>query len=508
MSSFLHHKTTEHMTKPKVLLRFDVEDYITTKSNHALEKVLEILDDLKITATFVLVGEKIRMLLKENNPVIFDFLQRHALGYHSNLHSFHPLANEYLQHKDWQSGIKEFLRREEPGYQLFIENFGRPPICYTQPGGDWVPQIYPALQQWKIPCFFSEDKNSWVTFVGQPFLVNGVLTLANKPTISDLVNLASSPGELEKAKNQFQTDYQETIKNGGDGLLFLACHPGRLVINGKKTWDELNFAQGKNTNPKDWSSPPLKSDADYQADLAALREFLIFLQDNYQFDWITTDNLVKNYQQKITQKMEKRKTPTQKPMSTDHHNQITREEIRTIAKNFTQEISYYILENAILSPIQGISVLCQFLLTKQQEGYLADSISIPDEIFLPEELPNTKTNSNIQKLAWLELIDGAKQILVQIKQEATFPAKVNISEDIWLELEQFSAGLATAVVQIIESESQPEMIKLSPTYLKTKDNVKKIDQINWNWPIFRDKFQNAEALNFTELLSWTIKPIK
>lgn len=496
------------MVKPKVLLRFDVEDYITTKSNNALSAVLEILDHLKIKATFVLVGEKIRMLLKDNHPEILDSLRRHALGYHSNLHSFHPLANEYLQHKDWEVGIKDFLAREEQGYHLFVDTFGHPPICYTQPGGDWVPHIYPALHRWKIPCLFSEEKNSWLTFLGQPFLVDGILTLANKPTISDLVNLASLPGELEKTKKQFQKDYQQIRQNGGDGLLFLACHPGRLVTTGKQTWDQLNFAKGKNTARKDWTSPPLKSDSDYQADLDTLKEFLVFLKESFQLDWITAEDLVKTYQQKITPKAERLKTLTQKPFTLDNEKKVTREEVEKIANNFSQEINYSILKDGILSPIQGISVLCQFLLTKDQESYLANSISFPDEIFFPEQISQAKINQNIQKLSWLELIRGAEQVLTQIQQNGTFPLKVNVSKDLWLGLEQFSAGLAKAITQIIEGADRPQMIKLPKSYLKTKDNVKKIDQINWSWTIFKEKFQNAEILNYAKLLSWTIKPVK
>ena len=132
------------MTKPKVLLRFDVEDYITPMSNDALQAVLEILHELEIKATFVLVGEKVRMLLSSGATTILDLLQNHALGYHSYLHSFHPLANEYLQNKDWQDGINEFLGVEEPGHRLFVETFDQPPICYTQPGADWVPQAFIA----------------------------------------------------------------------------------------------------------------------------------------------------------------------------------------------------------------------------------------------------------------------------------------------------------------------------------------------------------------------------
>lgn len=496
------------MTKPKVLLRFDIEDYITTKTNEALQAVLEILDEVEIQATFVLVGEKIRMLLNNGATTIIDLLQKHALGYHSYLHSFHPLANEYLQNKDWQSGINDFLGKEELGHRLFVETFDQPPICYTQPGADWVPQTYIALQQWEIPFFFTEEKNSLLTFAQQPFLVNGILTLANKPTINDLVNLGSSPGEQEKARNQFQTDYQQIIQNESIGLLVLTCHPGRFVTIGQETWDQLNFANGENRDRQNWSSPPLKSETDYQADLQAFKEFLLFLQDTYEFDWITAQDLVNIYQNRIIHKDRVVDTLTQKPYNFDNKKIVNFNEIKAIAKNFIHEISYFSLKNVILSPIQAVSVLCQFILIKHKEGYLASSISIPNEIFFPGKISTAKVDPNIKQLSWLELVRGAEQIITQIQNDASFPLKIKVGLDLWLELEQFTAGIAQAVSQIIDEQKQPKMIALSETYLKTKDNVKKINEVNWNWTIFRNGFQNVEILNYAELLGWTIKPLK
>ncbi|MCG8638324.1 MAG: hypothetical protein MI862_01245, partial [Desulfobacterales bacterium] len=228
----------------------------------------------------------------------------------------------------------------------------------------------------------------------------------------------------------------------------------------------------------------------------AFKKFMLYLQDRYDFDWITAQELVDIHQNRIIHKDRVVDTLTQKPFTNNTKKEVPQKNIKEIADNFIHEINSYSLGNIVLSPIQAVSILCQFVLIKHKEGYLANSISIPNEIFIPEKISLAKVNPHLKQLSWLELVRGAKQIISQIQDDASFPLKVKINETHWLELEQFSAGIAQAVSQIIDGQGQPTMIQLPETYLKTKDNVKTIDEVNWDWVIFRDKFQNPEILSY------------
>ncbi|MCK4260441.1 MAG: hypothetical protein KAX49_15805 [Halanaerobiales bacterium] len=498
------------MSKPKILLRFDTKDYITPESNVVLDALLNILEELNIKATFIVVGEKIKMLIDHGETAIIEKLQHHALGYHSYTHSLHPVAQEYLQNVNWETGIEKFLKTEETGHKIFVETFDQPPICYTQPGADWVPHAYIALQQWEIPLFFTEEKNSLLNLTAQhqkqqPFLVNGILTLACNPTISDLTNLSSST--LNSAKYKFEWDYQTASQSMGLGLIPIICHPERLITSGDQPWDMLNYANGKNKPRQEWQIPPLKSKHIYEEDLNAFKQFLIYLKENYELDWITAQDLVDIYQNRIIHKDRVIDTLTQGTCSIDQTNTLEFSSILNIATHFRKEISFYGMGNIWLSPIQVASILCQTLLIRAQEGYFPSSVPIPTEIFFPERIPEVTVTKNLDRIGWSELVQGSKKILHLIKTKTTFPPKIKVGVNIWIELETFIGGVAQAIVTMASDHLPQDRILLPNTKLQTKDYVKKIDQANWSWPIFSYGFQNCELLNYTELLSWTLKPI-
>lgn len=494
------------MAKPKVLLRFDTEDYITPESNQALHDLLDLLQELHIQATFCMVGRKVEYLVDAKETATLDKLQHHALGYHSYLHSFHPLASEYLQGVGWWDGFQELLKVEDPGHEAFVEIFDQPPVCYTQPGADWVPHTYMALQQWEVGFFFTDGKYSLIDYQQQPFLINGILTLAKIPTIANLTSLATSPGALDTAKCQFGQDYRQARQNtNGLEFLLLVDHPGRLITQGKP-WDVLNFS-GENIPRDQWQTPAVKSPEDYQRDLRALRDFLLYLMQNYDFDWITAQDCVDIYQNRIIHKDRVVDLVAQSTTTSDPKQAVDLATIQEIAKAFTQEISFYRLDDQWLSPIQAASILCQALVIRAREGYFPKSVPIPHEIFFPEQIHPVTLSRDLDRLGWAELVQGAEEIITQIKQDATFPLRIKVGSDLWVELEAFMSGVAQAIVSMTVDHIAQDRVLLPKSRLQTRDYVKKSDQVEWSWPIFKSGFRNDELLQYTEYLTWTMKPI-
>ena len=471
------------MSGLKVLLRFDTEDYITVESNQAVSDILDILDQLSIRATFVLVGEKIKLI--NNNPDIIDKLQKHALGYHSYRHSYHPLANEYLINKGWNQGIDEFMEKEEDGYHLFVNTFQKNPICFTQPGADWIPHAYPALQQWQIPFFFSENKHSLINIEEEPFFINEILSFAKEVTISDLTSL-SNKGLWEDAKTKFDKGYQQAISKG-DKFIVIACHPGRMITTGQP-WDIYNFGGGQNKAHQEWLKAPLKDKIDYQQDLMAFKEFLIHLKENYNIDWITAEEFLRLHEK------------------ANSNQQIDKGTIQELAQKFTAEISFYQANDYWLSPIQAGIVLARFILTNVDEGYYPAAVKAPGPVYFPDKINDQKIDPALDRIGWTELVTGAKYLIDRFNKYNSFPLKIKVSPNLWINTEQLIGGLAQAIVSMTVDNIPQDRILLPGTYLKTRDYVKKIDQIQWDWPIFEKGFQNQEIVDYTKLLSWTLRP--
>ncbi|MDH5406705.1 MAG: hypothetical protein OEX80_09210, partial [Candidatus Aminicenantes bacterium] len=110
--------------KVYVVLWFDYEDYVQPRSDDAALRIVSLLSDYGIRATFKIVGKKLEDLLHAGRKDIIDALARHSVGYHSYDHSVHPTIAEYLKRMGWSSGGAEFERRESGGVKLIQEVFG------------------------------------------------------------------------------------------------------------------------------------------------------------------------------------------------------------------------------------------------------------------------------------------------------------------------------------------------------------------------------------------------
>lgn len=84
------------MKQIKVLLWFDVEDYLTAESDDAFYDILGILDEFGVRATLKFCTKKLELLQKKGRTDILEKLKRHELCFHTTEHSVHPLPTEYL----------------------------------------------------------------------------------------------------------------------------------------------------------------------------------------------------------------------------------------------------------------------------------------------------------------------------------------------------------------------------------------------------------------------------
>ena len=229
----------------KVALWFDTSDFINPESEEALAYVLDMLEDLGIRASFKLVGEKVRVLKRNGRDDLLKRLALHDLGYHTDLHSFHPTVTEFCEPLSFSEGAAEFEKREIPGLADVRDILGRRLNGCGQPGEAWAPDVCPALLKQGVDVCL--DTHDILRLDGQPFYYGGMLNLNS---ITRIVRCEyDRENGLQDAIREFdklaETEYplgnrEETVK-----LFSVFYHPCEFV-NQDHFWDLDNCPAGEN----------------------------------------------------------------------------------------------------------------------------------------------------------------------------------------------------------------------------------------------------------------------
>ena len=82
----------------KILLWFDVEDYLTPESDDALLELLSMLEESGVKATLKFCTRKMELLHTRGRMDILKKLANHEFSFHTTNHSIHPLPSEYLDY--------------------------------------------------------------------------------------------------------------------------------------------------------------------------------------------------------------------------------------------------------------------------------------------------------------------------------------------------------------------------------------------------------------------------
>ncbi len=173
----------------KLLLTFDIEDFINTNAIYALRTVLELLEKHKLKGLFFITGHMAEKLT--NFPDILDLLMNHKIGFHSSAHSVRPIIPEYTDVKNYRQAYSVSLEREtahinpltgkvegEGGIYFLRDLFSPKKIeAYRAPGNCWTPPHLEALVDLGIKFDFSSNiitstpvNYRRVTFFPYPFI--------------------------------------------------------------------------------------------------------------------------------------------------------------------------------------------------------------------------------------------------------------------------------------------------------------------------------------------------
>ena len=156
----------------KLVLTFDVEDFINSNEITAIYSVLEILAKYDFKALFFITGHVAEKLA--NYPALLDLLETHEIGFHSSGHSVRPTIPEYTDVEDYKQAYVISLKREtahinpltgEPegrgGIYSLKDLFNSKKIeAFRAPGMSWTPPNLEALNHLGIKFDFSSNITS------------------------------------------------------------------------------------------------------------------------------------------------------------------------------------------------------------------------------------------------------------------------------------------------------------------------------------------------------------
>jgi len=469
--------------QPRVFVSFwfDTEDYILPASDDAAKRLAEIFTEQGVRATFKVVGEKARVLKQRGRYDVIRALSRHEIGFHTNFHSVHPTPAEYERFLGWESGVREFLRREGPGERDVRRIFGVVPVCYGQPGSSWAPQSYPALRTWGITLYLDETPH--VGLSGKPFWYCGVLNALNLRGHVTRAELGSEE-ELKAGCRRFDETLAKTRAEGG-GLISIYYHPCEWVH--LRFWDAVNFARGANPPRAEWKVPPRRPPAETEKRFALFARYLSYVRSRPGVELVTAREISALY--------------------ADHTylRPFTRAEIGKIARMFARgEITFCTFGDRSTSAAESLFLLIDAVASFARNGKLPGELKARYFDGPAEPASDTIREGSFSWPAWVEACRdymSAAAALGRMPPAAWVGGKAVAAED-------FAATLGFMVEALLKTGSKVTAARIPVVKgkLKAARYVAEDSHKLWGWVIFPPGFSAPKMMALAKLGAWTLKP--
>ncbi|MHB8655656.1 MAG: polysaccharide deacetylase family protein [Terriglobia bacterium] len=462
-----------------VVLWFDTEDYILPQSDDAAKRIAVFLTQQGIHATFKVVGEKARTLERRGRTDVIRALAQHEIGYHSNLHSQHPTVAEYEAPLDWEGGIREFDRRERPGYNDLRRIFGKAPTCYGQPGDSWSPQAFAALKSWGVKVYL--DEGAQVGLNGKPFWYGGLLNIFNTvegPTLrpnDDWSNLA-------EAKAHFQDYYSRMTSEGFGGIISIYFHPCEFIH--REFWDGVNFAHGANPPRDQWKLPPMKTPEKSENTFKYLEDLVVFMKSFPRVQFVTASGAYNLF----------RDGAQQRP--------FRKEELGDIARQVGPEVSFQVRNHFNLSASEVLLLLNQFV-----------AGTVRKNRFEPVRLVGSPYGPSLPPLEFARQINVPwSQFARTVLDVQDFLDKNNqVPSAVWfgstaVPPESYLVALARVTATLAAHLAPPQSVTVGPAHLAVEKYVADDSVQLWDWPIFPLGFHAPNLMALAKRQAWTVRP--
>lgn len=451
----------------KIMLWYDVEDYITPQADDALLSLIDMMDKMGVISSLKFVGDKARAIRDRGRFDIIRKLSGHEICYHTDNHSRHPTVSEYLAGYGFADGAKEFERREARGFWDTADITGQFPASYGQPGASWAPQVYPALRKWGVPTYL--DSHDIIDLNDMPFWYGGVLNITKLYSTMRLDLIEDEEKALSEAKAAFDK-LCETKKSGEEKTKFISIYYHPCEFSGTKFWDGINF-MGKNTPACDWKLSPLHPPGKMEELVGRLGKFIGYTLKRDNVEYITSSRTVGC-------------------------------ELRPNAKTSAEDIRDFAgrAENGKVNYAKlGGRWYCASEILSLMERYLSKRHLTANLSYGPEKHEKSKIGG---KLKVRELTHAAREQYSLVFGYRQLPDLYKTSAGLLNPPDMFCA-LSAAIAQNLNEDDELEVTRgagLAPAAL-----VK--DKTDWggDW-IFPERLDASNLVNMAKLQTWTIRP--
>ncbi|OYT30999.1 MAG: hypothetical protein B6U94_04680 [Thermofilum sp. ex4484_79] len=456
-----------------VIFQLDTEDFITPETDEVSLHLTLIFNKYGVKGSFAIVGEKARVLVKRKRWDIIEALKTQDIAYQSNYHSVHPIIGEYLKDKDLEEGVQEVIKRESPGLKDLEKIFGMKPSAFVQPGGAWAPQVPYAMRKLGIRVYADG------IFEFQPVWFCNVISVRHN--VSFRGREAGSREHLEWLKSEFEKRYEELRDTGG--FIIVVLHP--CILRTWMFWDTVNFENGK--SPEKLFPAPLFSDEEYQRKIEEFDEFVKYVVNHPNVRVITFRELPELIEE----------TPDTIPIRL----------VSELAKKVLNSLSYYNIENIMLSAAEAFGVLVATLAHYYTEKKLPSEVRVRSLLGPIKSPPHVRTKITVSTGSILEACYDLNKSLDSTEY---LPSSIKI-EDKEIGPGTFMKVLATLIALLDEKKEIPDTVQVNPwkeiPEIPGVDLSERVER-QWKWIIYPRNFRSQKILEYTLLQTWTWKPTK
>ena len=475
-----------------LVLWFDTEDYVLPQTNDVVKRLATFLTQQGIRASFRVVGEKARMLEREGRRDVIEALDRHEIGFHSNVHSQKPLIDEYEEPLNWEAGVEEFNRRERPGFADVRRIFGQFPTNYCQPGATWAPQAYGALDQWGVKVYLCSGRD--IGLDGKPFWYGRLLNIYDVPETSALrPNIDNSPESvnkpdtdwtnLDQVKANFQEIYSRMSSQPEGGVVSFMFHPYEFIT--KVDWDIINFAHGDNPPRSQWKLPPLRNPEVSARAFHFFEKFITYTKSFPNVEYVTPSQVLMLFADAAQQ------------------HSFPSQEISRIAAGVGPDVSFQVYDDYGLAPSEVLAVLNKSAM-QSLGGRGSDPVMLDGTPYGPDA--HAVALDHPVEIRWSQFSRTMHDV------EGFLEGNRRVPNVVWfgsqgIPPESYLVALA-AVVKALQAGGSPAdpVVVGSARLATTKYAVQ--DSSAWQWIIAPDHVQRPNLIEIAKLQTWTLKPAK
>ncbi len=459
-----------------VSLLFNVDDLCWPGSDDAALAVADHLSRRDIRATFMIVGERSRLLAERGRRDVIAALRRHDIGLHTAFHAVHPTLTEYLADQPWPEGVLAAYDEEGAALGKLEHIFGVKAGSWGQAGGAWAPQVNAALYRLNLPAVVYAPTRTQA--IADLHWYAGALVFPEQ-AIFRFEEALLNDHAFEAAMQTMQTMLDDRLYNGARWTGIFVAHPARL--RAKQDWAALNFAGGRNTPPEDYAMPQPYSEATSQAIMARMDRLLHHLTEDHRLQLETISQVRQAHQP---------------PRTHIYLSEIDRLVWQLSGQDDIPTTVYHFSAAELLDVIARV---------------YSDPEAYPDfvrrrTVFGPVEAPPPFDPSN-EPIYWSDFVAACRMVENYINYHHTLPANVYLGRVAWSIGAFFRAALT--MWPQFRAGRPPHFIEWQPAYMYPAighDIAEAVQAKYENWPPLPNALDVNTLLMHTCFQCWTLRP--